>query len=66
MLGAWIVHLMDPSVLKPLMLIMLAVVAIYTIFKKDWGSMTTFKQLTPKRSIIFVFVITLIGFYDGF
>lgn len=66
MLGAWVVHLMDPSVLKPLMLFMLAAVAIYTIFKKDWGSITTFKKLTPKRYLFFVVVITGIGFYDGF
>lgn len=66
MLGAWIVHLMDPSVLKPLMLIMLAAVAIYTIFKKDWGSISSYKTLTPKRYLIFVMVITLVGFYDGF
>jgi len=66
MIGAWIVHLMDPSVLKPLMLVMLAAVAIYTIFKKDWGSISTHKKLTPKRYAIFVATITLIGFYDGF
>jgi len=66
MIGAWIVHLMDPSVLKPLMLVMLAAVAIYTIFKKDWGSISTYKKLTPKRYALFVVIITLIGFYDGF
>lgn len=66
MIGAWIVHLIDPSVLKPLMLIMLAVVAVYTIFKKDWGSISTYNKLTPKRYAAFIFIITLIGFYDGF
>ncbi len=39
---------------------------LYHLQKRLGGSMTTYKQLTPKRSIIFVFVITLIGFYDGF
>lgn len=34
MVGAWIVHLMDPNVLKPLMLFMLAVVGVYTVLKK--------------------------------
>ena len=66
MVGAWIVHLIDPNVLKPLMLIMLAVVAVYTIFKKDWGSVSTYKKLTPKRYALFILIITLIGFYDGF
>lgn len=66
MIGAWIVHLLDPNVLKPLMLIMLAAVAVYTIFKKDWGGVSTYKKLTPGRYVLFVVVITLIGFYDGF
>lgn len=66
MIGAWIVHLIDPSVLKPLMLVMLAAVAVYTIFKKDWGSISTYKKLTPKRYAFFIVIITLIGFYDGF
>lgn len=57
---------MDPNVLKPLMLVMLAAVAIYTIFKKDWGSVSTYKKLTPKRYIFFVVIMTLIGFYDRF
>ncbi|HWK22748.1 MAG TPA: TSUP family transporter [Ureibacillus sp.] len=66
MVGAWVVHLMNPNVLKPLMLFMLAVVAIYTIFKKDWGSISTFKKLTRKKYIGFIFLVSAIGFYDGF
>lgn len=66
MIGAWVVHLMNPELLKPLMLIMLAAVAIYTIFKKDWGSISTVKKLSKVKFGIFLIVITLIGFYDGF
>ncbi len=66
MLGAWTVHLMNPEVLKPLMLVMLAVVAIYTIFKKDWGSISTPKKLSIRHFIMFLVVIFAIGFYDGF
>ncbi|RHW34973.1 hypothetical protein D1B33_13070 [Lysinibacillus yapensis] len=66
MAGAWTVHLMDPNLLKPLMLIMLAAVAVYTIFKKDWGSISTFKKLTPKKYIGFIALVSIIGFYDGF
>ena len=32
--GAWTVHLINPALLKPLMLVMLAAVGIYTIFKR--------------------------------
>ncbi|OKL36847.1 TSUP family transporter [Domibacillus mangrovi] len=66
MIGAWTVHLMNPEVLKPLMLIMLAAVAIYTIFKKNWGSVSTYKKLSVHRFILFTALIFAIGFYDGF
>lgn len=66
MLGAWCVHLMDPQMLKPLMLIMLAAVAVYTIFKKDWGSVYTPKKLSFRHYTIFLAAIFAIGFYDGF
>ncbi|MGJ7909964.1 TSUP family transporter [Neobacillus sp. LXY-1] len=66
MLGAWTVHLMNPEVLKPLMLIMLAAVAIYTVFKKDWGSHSTPKKMSIRHFIIFTVFIFAIGFYDGF
>ncbi|MDX8044401.1 TSUP family transporter [Gracilibacillus sp. S3-1-1] len=64
--GAWTVHLIDPVIMKPLMLIMLALVAVYTLIKKDWGSMQSKKQLTMQKIILFVFAIFIIGFYDGF
>lgn len=66
MLGAWTVHLLDPLILKPLMLVMLAGVAIYTVFKKDWGSISTNKQLSTRTFSVFVLLIFIIGFYDGF
>ncbi|MFS0562898.1 TSUP family transporter [Terribacillus sp. 179-K 1B1 HS] len=64
--GAWTVHVIDPALFKPLMLVMLIAVAIYTIIKKDWGSVSTYKRLTAKRLLIFAAVLALIGFYDGF
>ncbi|NWN93703.1 MAG: TSUP family transporter [Bacillus sp. (in: Bacteria)] len=66
MLGAYTVHLMDPDVLKPLMLIMLAAVGIYTVTKKDWGKIMAYKKLSVRRLILFTALIFLIGFYDGF
>lgn len=66
MIGAWTVHLMNPEVLKPLMLVMLALVAIYSIFKKDWGSISTDKKFAVHHLVIFMLVIFAIGFYDGF
>jgi uncharacterized protein len=66
LVGAWTVHIIDPALFKPLMLVMLVVVAIYTIKKKEWGSVSTFERLKPKGLLLFAAVITAIGFYDGF
>ena len=66
MLGSWTVHLTNPEVLKPLMLTMLTVVAVYTIFKKEWGNTSTYKKLSIYHFIIFTTLIFFIGFYDGF
>ncbi|MGE7112315.1 TSUP family transporter [Lysinibacillus sp. NPDC047702] len=64
--GAWTVHLINPSLLKPIMLIMLAGVTVYTIFKKDWGSVSAVKTLSPLHLALFMFLLFSIGFYDGF
>ena len=64
-IGAWTVHLMNPEVLKPLMPIMLGVVAIYTIFKKDWGSISTHKNCLVDTSLFSPFYFCY-WFYDGF
>lgn len=64
-IGAWTVHLMNPEVLKPLMLIMLGAVAIYTIFKKDWGSISTHKNCLVDTSLFLPFYFCY-WFYDGF
>ena len=45
---------------------MLSVVLIYTLVKKDWGSVTTYKKLSPVRMFFFCMILVLIGFYDGF
>ncbi|MFJ7406234.1 MULTISPECIES: TSUP family transporter [unclassified Lysinibacillus] len=66
LIGAWTVTLISPDKLKPLMLIMLAAVGIYTIFKKDWGGSTTINKLSPVRIFGLIFLLLAIGFYDGF
>jgi uncharacterized protein len=66
MLGAYIVHLIDPSILKPLMLLMLAIVLIYTLTKKDFGSISAVKSLSKWKQALFIAALIAIGFYDGF
>ncbi|WP_107951596.1 TSUP family transporter [Lysinibacillus parviboronicapiens] len=66
MFGAWTVTSISPELLKPLMLFMLAAIAVYTIFKKDWGSISAIKKLSPLQLAGFIFLLFAIGFYDGF
>ena len=64
--GAKIVSIINPATLKPIILIILIAIAIYTFIKKDLGKVET-KQLSLTRQMLFGAVIGLIiGFYDGF
>lgn len=64
--GAKLVHYLDAKTLKPLVLIILIVIAVYTFLKKDLGAQTS-KELPFKKQLLFGSLIGLIvGFYDGF
>ena len=57
---------LDSEALKPLILIILIAIAIYTFIKKDLGNVAT-KDLSTAKKMIFGAVIgAVIGFYDGF
>ncbi|RUL45670.1 TSUP family transporter [Lysinibacillus antri] len=66
MVGAFTVNFISPNLLKPLIFIMLVVVLIYTIIKKDWGSIEKRQEMTKKRKVLFISALIAIGFYDGF
>ena len=64
--GAKTVSYINVDILKPIILIILILIAIYTFFKKDLGSAQT-KNLTINKQILFGSLIGIIvGFYDGF
>lgn len=65
-IGAYTVHLVSPSILKPLMLVMLVLVATYTVLKKDWGQNATERILSTSKKLSFLCAFAAIGFYDGF
>jgi uncharacterized membrane protein YfcA len=65
-LGAKTLHYFDSNSLKPLILIILVIIAIYTFLKKDLGSVQT-KELSQKKQMVLGSILGLtIGFYDGF
>ncbi len=64
--GANAVTLMPPEALRPLILLLLVLVAIYTFVKKDLGTVST-ESVHGLRSTVIAGVIGgVIGFYDGF
>jgi uncharacterized protein len=66
LVGSSLVNYLDSQLLKPLILVLLIVVALYTFFKKDFGAVTT-KVINPSKSIIYGVLIGIaLGFYDGF
>lgn len=52
--------------LRPLVIIMLIAVALYSVFKKDWGMSQKFVALTKKQLYLSMIVAVIFGFYDGF
>ena len=65
-LGAKTVSYIHVNTLKPIILVVLIGIAIYTFFKKDLGLVQT-KSLSIKKQFLYGSIIGLvIGFYDGF
>lgn len=65
-IGARAVQFINVNTLKPIILIILIVIAIYTFVKKDLGNAPT-KELSDSLQIIYgSFIALIVGFYDGF
>lgn len=65
-MGAKAVSRINVETLKPIILIILILIAIYTFIKKDLGSVQT-KKLSSNKQVLFGSLIGIaVGFYDGF
>jgi uncharacterized membrane protein YfcA len=65
-LGAKVVSFINVNTLKPVILVVLILIAIYTFLKKDLGAVQT-KNLSFDKQLIYGSLIGIIvGFYDGF
>ncbi|MGZ1788429.1 sulfite exporter TauE/SafE family protein [Staphylococcus argenteus] len=64
--GAFIATMIPSQVLKPMIIVALSSVFIFTLLKKDWGNTRTFTHFTFKKALLFAGLFILIGFYDGF
>ncbi|WP_426451436.1 sulfite exporter TauE/SafE family protein [Paenibacillus sp. S-38] len=65
-LGTYAVHLVPSSFMRPLVVVMLIAVLVYTLFKKNWDGTGQQLQWTGLRRIVIGLVALVIGFYDGF
>ncbi|MDO1508884.1 MULTISPECIES: TSUP family transporter [unclassified Neisseria] len=63
--GAKLVAYVPVQYLKPAMLVIMAVMFVYTFFKKDLGQAVRTAALTRKETALGLFFGVLIGFYDG-
>ena len=65
-IGSSLVSQLDSRTLKPLILVLLVLVAIYTFIKKDLGSIKT-KEISRSKSMSYGIIIgSILGLYDGF
>ncbi|MEI7508480.1 MAG: TSUP family transporter [Flavobacterium sp.] len=65
-LGSNLLTLVSNDFMKPVLLIVLSLIAIYTFTKKNFGIQQE-RTLSPKRQLILAVVLSIgIGFYDGF
>ncbi|MGP1585238.1 MAG: TSUP family transporter [Schwartzia sp. (in: firmicutes)] len=64
--GVLTVRAVPPDFLRPLVVILLVAVAIYSAMKKDWGDVSTYHGMTARVTYLSFGVAFLFGFYDGF
>lgn len=65
-LGSFTVRQIPSEFMKPMVIVMLIVVTVYTLLKKEWGAKSTYQGMTKKVAFLSAIVALVIGFYDGF
>lgn len=65
-LGARAVSMIDPKLLKPVILVLLICVAVYTFLKKDFGSLHQPRFAAHHERLVAMVTGAVLGFYEGF
>lgn len=63
-IGVFVVREIPPDFLRPLVVVMLIVIAIYSVAKKNWDADKI--SASRKNYLLGVVLIFVLGFYDGF
>ncbi|CDG82832.1 sulfite exporter TauE/SafE family protein [Janthinobacterium agaricidamnosum] len=64
-IGAAAVSFVPQHVVRPLVLVLIIVMAIYTFIKKDFGTVRESRPIGPRERILAMVIGGAIGFYDG-
>lgn len=64
--GVIVLRQIPPDFLRPLVVVLLVVVTLYSVFKKEWGKENTYGGMTPTILRLSILASAVIGFYDGF
>lgn len=65
-LGSLTVQQIPATFLKPMVVVMLIAVTLYTLCKKSWGNQSHFAGATTRNRTVLVSGAVALGFYDGF
>ena len=65
-LGAWLVSVFPPSLLRKALPFLLLLVAAYVLVRKDFGTVHQPMPEGPRKTALAIAVGALIGLYDGF
>ena len=65
-IGVVLVQQIDSAFLRPLIIVMLILVFIYSLLKKDWGRDSVAQEITGKKLVLCMLLSLTLGFYDGF
>jgi len=64
--GAYVIYSLPSDFLRPLVIVLLIAVTIYTLVRKSWGAKSTYQGLSLRAMLILGGGALVIGFYDGF
>lgn len=64
--GSYLLTQVSNAFMKPVLLAVLILVAIYTFMNKNFGIHTEKAHKRPRKIIYCILISTIIGFYDGF
>jgi uncharacterized membrane protein YfcA len=65
-LGVYVVRQIPSNFLKPLLVVMLIAVLIYTLCRKSFGDTSTYQGMSRRKGTLSGILVVLLGFYDGF